>query len=283
MKDQRSIEAAALSQSLLFAIGSLLVSALTINPAVAEDTNQIQIEFPGRIEALNSYDVSNLVEGVVTAVHFRPGQFVEIGDKLFTIDSGPFELKVKTQRLNTVRAEATLNSAHDDLDRIRKLKDRGSATEVQLLKAEVGLAIGDALLEQAKAELKAAETDLENTIIRAPIRGVISHAEVNPGGYVKKGRAPLARVDQMDPVRLSYTIPYVERVEQLALDDLSSPRELLKTVTLRIKISETWMYSQTTTPDNVSSRVDFSTGALTIWAELPNPSYKLRPGMRCVS
>ena len=229
---------------------------------------------------MNSHDVSNLIEGVITKVHFKPGQFVETGDVLFSIDSGAYELALNTQRLNIVRAETTLKSARHEFERIVKLRDRGTATDVQLLKAEVALSLGDAMVEQAKAELKTAEADLGNTLIRATISGVISRSEVDPGAYVKTGRAPLARIVQMDPVRLSYVIPYVERIEQLAIDDLRSPRELLDSIKLRIKISDTWMYPETTTPDNVSSNVDFSTGTLTIWAELANPSFHLRPGMR---
>lgn len=260
------------------AIAVLVLVGLGQRFAAAEEAEQVS--FPGRIEALNSYDVSNLVDGVVTGVHFKPGQMVEAGDLLFTIDASAYELAVKTRRVNTMRAEKTFASARQDLERIRTLKDRGSATDVQMLKAEVALALGDALVQEAKAELTLAEGDLEATRILAPISGIISHSEVNPGGYVKTGRAPLARIDQMDPVRLSYAIPYVERIEELAINDLSSPRDLLKRATLRVRISETWMYPGTATPDNTSSRVDYSTGTMTIWAELPNPSFQLRPGMR---
>lgn len=265
--------------SLSSAIWALIILGL-LQSATAEEAPSTPMEFPGLIEALNSYDVSIQIDGIVNEVHFKPGQFVEAGDILFSIDPGPYELTVKTQRLNTVRAETTLTAARQDLERIQKLKDRGSATDVQMLKAVVALSLGDARLEQAKAELKSAETDLENTLIRARISGIISPSDVNPGAYVEKGRAPLARIDQMDPVRLSYAIPYVERIEQLAIDDLRTPRELLDTVTLRIKISETWVYAETTTPDNLSSRVDYSSGTMTIWAELANPNFQLRPGMR---
>ena len=265
--------------SLSSAIWALLILG-SLRGATAQEAPPTPVEYPGIIEALNSYDVSNLIDGVVTEVHFKPGQFVQAGDILFTIDPGPYELTVTTQRLNTVRAETTLSSARQDLERIQKLKGRGSATDVQMLKAVAALSLGDARLEQAKAELKSAETDLENTLIRARISGIISPSDVNPGAYVEKGGGPLARIDQMDPVRLSYSIPYVDRIEQLAIDDLRSPQELLDTVTLRIKISDTWVYPETTTPDNLSSRVDSSSGAMTVWAELANPNFQLRPGMR---
>lgn len=271
---------AAFAKLTVGSLAALSAFFLLHNSAYGEDTMAAPAAFPGQIEALNTHDVANQVDGVISDVHFKPGQMVEAGDILFSIDPGTYELAVKTKRVNTARAETALTSARDDLVRVQKLKDRGSATNVQFLKAQVAMTFGDALLEQAKAELKMAEVSLERTTIRAPISGIISRSEVNPGTYVEKGRAPLARIDQMDPVRLSYTIPYVERIEQLAINDLRSPRELLKKFTLQIKISDTWMYSETTKPDNVSSRVNFSSGTVTVWAELANPSYQLRPGMR---
>lgn len=264
---------------LLLGFAILFLPGFVDSPA-AQDATQFPAEFAGRIEALNSHDVSNLIEGVITEVHFKPGQFVEAGDILFSIDAGTYELAVETQRFKTVQAETTLDSARQDLDRIKELNARGSASDVQMLKAEVALSLGEALVEQSKAKLKVAERDLENTSIRAPIGGIISRSDVNPGAYVETGREPVARIDQMDPVRLSYTVPYVARIEQLAIDDLRSPREILNSVTLRIRLSDTWMYAETTTPDNLSSRVDVTDGTVTIWAELANPSFHLRPGMR---
>ncbi|MEP2030220.1 MAG: efflux RND transporter periplasmic adaptor subunit [Paracoccaceae bacterium] len=259
---------------------ALSTTFLFQNLAYGEDASDTQAAFPGQIEALNTHDVSNQVDGVISEVHFKPGQIVEAGDVLFSIESEAYALALQTQRVNTIRAEKGLASARQDFERIQELNNRGSASDVQFLKAEVAFSIGDALLQQAKAELKMAEIDLERTTIRAPIGGIISRSAVNPGAYVETGNAPLARIDQMDPVRLSYAIPYVKRIEQLAINDLRSPRELLDTVTLHVKISDTWMYSETTTPDNLSSRVDSSSNTIIIWAELDNPSYQLRPGMR---
>jgi membrane fusion protein (multidrug efflux system) len=258
---------------------SLLLVLGSSQSALAENTSPSVAEFPGQIEVLNSHNISNLIDGVVTGVHFKPGQFVEAGDVLFSIDPALYELALKTRRLNTVRAKTALASARQDLERIKKLKDRGSATEVQLLKAELALDVGEAMIEQAKAELKLAEFDLEATKIQAPISGVISRSEVYPGAYVETGREPLARIDQMDPVRLSYKLPYVERIEQLVVDDLRSPSEVLDKFTLQIRLSETWVYSETTKPENISSRVDPSDGTLTVWSELANPNFQLRPGM----
>ena len=60
-----------------------LVCTLSTSSARADQHKSGPSSFPGQIEALVSIDVSNLIEGVITEVHFKPGQFVEPGDVLF--------------------------------------------------------------------------------------------------------------------------------------------------------------------------------------------------------
>ncbi|WP_222435008.1 efflux RND transporter periplasmic adaptor subunit [Falsiphaeobacter marinintestinus] len=253
-----------------------LLLTLTAPALAADDT----VEFPGRIEALNQSEVSNAVAATVTAIHFSPGEYVTPGDLLFTLDKAGFELAVETEVAFLLRAEATLKSAARDFERMQRLQSRGSATGVQVLKAEVAQAMADAVRAETRARVKAAQMDLARTDIRAPISGVISAPSVKVGSYVKVGNGPLATIMQLDPVRLSYEVPYIDRVESLGLTELPFPESLLSSVTLTVKITESWTHPHRTRPSNVDAVVNPVTGTLTIWAELPNPDGQLRPGMR---
>ncbi len=248
--------------------------------AAADPIEDNSTAFPGRIEALNEAEVSSEVASVVSIIHFKPGQLVQAGETLFTLDPTDFELALETQLANVLRAEATLKSAKQDFARLMKLKERGSATGVQVLKAEIGQAFADAVRAETQANLKAAQINLERTVIRAPISGVISPAKVSVGSYVEAGNVPLASIVQLDKVRLSYQVPYVARIEQLNIKELLFPDSLLSRVVLTVKVTNTWFHEETTRPMNVSNRVDYASGTITIWAELPNPKVLLRPGMR---
>jgi RND family efflux transporter MFP subunit len=220
----------------LVSIALVLLAALV----TADPTEINSTAFPGRIEALNQADVSNEVASVISKIHFNPGQLVQAGEKLFTLDPTDFELSLETQQANVLRAEATLKSAEQDFARLMKLKERGSATGVQVLKAEVAQAFADAVRAETQADLKAAQINLDRTVIRAPISGVISPAKVSVGTYVKTGSAPLASIVQLDKVRLSYQVPYVARIEQLNIKELLFPDSLLSRVLLTVKVTDTW-------------------------------------------
>ncbi len=235
--------------------------------------------FAGRILAQNKADVSNAIASIVTEIHFVPGQRVQEGDLLFSLDATEFELALSTERANVLSAEATLKSARDDFERLKQLQERGSATGVQVLKAEVAQAFADSVRAETQAKLKGALIDLERTQIRAPISGVISAPQVSIGTYVKKGRDALATIVQLDPVRVEFQVPYVERIDELDLENLHFPDSLLERIQVSLELTDTWTYPEKTTPTHVSATVDPVSGALTLWAEMPNPRGQLRPGM----
>jgi HlyD family secretion protein len=92
-----------------------------------------------------------------------------------------------------------------DLGQVRALRDSGAAdlrasfeqinikaqaiaiAEAELRMAEANLQNSEATIEEKQAALDQAELDLEHTVIRAPIDGVIIDREVNPGQTVAVG------------------------------------------------------------------------------------------------
>ncbi len=237
--------------------------------------------YVGRIEALTQADVSTVVDSIITEILFEPGQTVTAGDPLFILDSTDFELKLQTAQANVHRSAALLDSAQQDLRRAQLLKQRGSISDVRLLKATGALALAEAVHEQTLAELEEARTNLARTVVRAPITGVIGLPEARIGTYAQSGnKKRLARIVQLDPVRLSYQFPYVTRLRQMRINDLSLPESLLRVIDLKIVVGGAWVYDQTATPTYVSPDVDPVTGMITIWARVPNPDQLLRPGMQ---
>ena len=68
--------------------------------------------------------------------------------------------------------------------------------------AQAGIASGEAQVQAAEAALRAARLELERTVIRAPVDGVVGNRAVRPGQLVRAGQALLAIV----PVEASYVV-----------------------------------------------------------------------------
>jgi len=119
-------------------------------------------------------------------------------------------------------AEAAAERAKLDLDRYGRLADKGWVSDQRLQETRAGALQSSAAVTQAKAALEAekreaeslgsnrsenlakaqqalaaldkARIDLERTVIRAPIRGVVGARAVRPGQFVKPGGAMMAIV-----------------------------------------------------------------------------------------
>src|SRR5262245_22656957 len=95
--------------------------------------------------------------------------------------------------------------AKSDYDRtaadLRKAEAEVAGTEAQLLAEKGQLVVlqasrteGDAKLAQARAALQAAQIDLDNTVVRAPVDGVVGNKGVEEGQYVQAGSLMMAIV-----------------------------------------------------------------------------------------
>jgi len=237
--------------------------------------------YSGRIEALTRADVSTVIDAIVTEIHFQAGQTVHAGDRLFSLDRTDFELGLRTAEANVKRTRALLETARQDMERAERLKERGSISGVQYLRAKGAEALAEAVNEQTMAELRVAQTNLARTVIRAPISGVIGPPQVNIGTYAQAGSKKwLARIVQLDPVLLTYQIPYIDRSQGLGIEDAAFPESLLRMIELQVVVGEDRMHPEPAVPMHVSPGVDPDTGMLTVWAEVANPDKSLRPGMK---
>ncbi len=138
-------------------------------------------------------------------------------------DRGSMEQAMIDQRQAAiVQTQAAAEQARLDLERYRSLAGRGYATQQQLQQAIAAAAQTDAAVTEARAALETerrtsaslassrsqsqaqvlaaqvsadkARIDLDRTVIRAPVGGVVGARSVRPGQYVRPGAPILAVV-----------------------------------------------------------------------------------------
>jgi multidrug efflux system membrane fusion protein len=77
----------------------------------------LEIQVIGNVEAYATIQVRARVNGQLIAVHFREGDYVSKGDRLFSLDPRPFEAQLNQAEANVARDEAQLNLAQANLNR----------------------------------------------------------------------------------------------------------------------------------------------------------------------
>ncbi len=133
------------------------------------------------------------VSGLVSEVYVKENQVVQSGQKLFAIDQQRFILALENAEAEIIGNKASLAESIREDVRNRKLGNLVS-TEVreQTLSRTQQLR---ANLMQAIANRDTARLNLTRSIVVAPMNGIVTNFELQPGNYATSGQQALAMVN----------------------------------------------------------------------------------------
>jgi RND family efflux transporter MFP subunit len=234
----------------------------------------------GNLIGAATVEVTSKVGGRLLDVHVRLGDSVRKGQTLATVEDQEIREQVKQAEASfdvaaaTVRQrEADLKFAETSLERSRNLFGRQLIPRQTLEDAEARhqastaqLDLARAQFEQSKARLEELRITLSNTRIVSPVNGFVGKRHLDPGAFVSSN-SPVMSVVDIHIVRL--VVNLVERdlrrvqVGAPALADVDAyPDE-----TFRGRVAR------------VAPVLDPATRTAEMEIELPNSTYRLKPGM----
>lgn len=179
------------------------VEVVTVTPQTVSD----EPEFIGQTESSRPVEIRSQVTGIVKERFFREGRAVKKGDKLYQIDPVPFQAAVLSARAKVSQAEARLVQARQNLARVKPLLAEQAVAQKDVDDAIAEELAAKAALEAAKADLVKAEFDLNNTLIVAPIDGLIERTRVYEGRLVAAQTDLLTVIHQVDPIYVIASAP----------------------------------------------------------------------------
>ncbi len=266
---------------------------------VVQKTVPIQVRAIGNVEAYSTIQVKAQVGGELMKVHFTEGQFVKKGEMLFTIDPRPFEAVVnqieaniqkdtaqmKQAQANMAKDAAQASNAEVEARRYSELLERGVVSKEQFDQFRTNAEALQATVEADRAAvnsasqaIKADEANLTNAklqlsycYIRSPIDGRTGSLMVHQGNLIKANDVPIVVIDQIDPIRASFTVP-----EQ----QLSDIKRYNSEGTLKVQavVPGQEQQPQEGTISFVDNTVDTTTGTIKLKGIFANPEKKLWPG-----
>ncbi|MCB5944657.1 HlyD family secretion protein [Acidocella sp. KAb 2-4] len=133
------------------------------------------------------------VGGWVTSVLVQDNQVVKQGQPLIIIDQSRYLLarddaaeKLQSQQIALAEAIRIDNRNHALSSEVDTETTELGQEKVDLLKMAVA---------QAKTALAVAQLNLDRTVLRAPVNGVVSNMTLQPGDYLTAGQGVMAMVD----------------------------------------------------------------------------------------
>lgn len=169
-------------------------------------------KFIAEVEAINSVDIIPQVSGYLQEIHFQDGSFINEGDILFTIEQGRFQANVNAAEANLEKAKSDFIEIENAYLRQQKLYQDKIVSKASFEKAENKYNQAKAAIKQAQANLDLAKIDLGYTQIKSPISGYIGKALISKGNYVHPQVQSLARIVQINPIRIGFSVSDKDRM-----------------------------------------------------------------------
>ncbi|WP_417684042.1 efflux RND transporter periplasmic adaptor subunit [Roseibium sp.] len=159
---------------------------------VSDEIGMLSRRFTGRVEAVQTVDLSFQVAGKLSNLAILESQEVKKGDLIAKLVPTDYERAVR-------EAELRLNQARQDLERLETLKNRSVISEKSYddQKNEYDLAV---------EALAAAEQNLEYTEIHAPFDGIVTRRLVDSFTTVSVGTA-VVRLQDVSEVQIDINVP----------------------------------------------------------------------------
>jgi RND family efflux transporter MFP subunit len=240
-------------------------------------------EFTGRVEAMEMVELRPRVSGYMVEVHFEAGQLVEKDQKLFTIDPRAFETRLAQAAAELKRAEVGELTSKKEFDRVKALLEAKALSPEQADAREAAYLQAVAVLEGAKAAVRAAQIELSHTEVKAPIAGRISRALVTPGNYVSGmpgGATLLTTIVTVNPV---FVYVDIDENSLIKLQALRRDKKLLVNdegkIPVRMQLSGETGFTHLGVIESFDNRLDASTGSLIVRAQFDDPAGQLTPGL----
>lgn len=206
----------------------------------------------GTSRALRSIEIHPATSGEVTAVRFKPGQFVDQGDILVELDQ-------RDEKLAVELAEVRVQDAQRLYDRYRSSAEVGATIPTTLDAARADL-------ESARIQLSRARVALDDRTIEAPFSGYVGITDVDTGDRIQPATI-ITTLDDRSSLLVSFQVPEV-MIDRMTVGD---------SVTVAA-----WNASSTPVTGEVieiDSRINPQTRTFVTRARVENPNDRLRPGM----
>lgn len=242
---------------------------------VVIDSVTLYKTYPGTLGANASVNIVARVDGTITSKRYQSGEPVRKGQVLFTIEDTPYRDAV-------VQAEAALATARSQYDyatrqraAMEKALESDAVSEMEVLQARSNEREAAASIQNARAALSTARTNLDHCTITSPINGRASDIVLSVGNYVGGAGEPVTLCTVYDN---SCMLAY------FAIEDIDIVDDVNKALRnggydIPMKFSQKLAHSYNGKLLYVAPNMNNATGTLQLQALIDNPHDELRPGM----
>lgn len=233
----------------------------------------VQVLAIGRVEAYATVSVTSQVDGELRDVHFKEGQVVKAGDRLFTIDTRTYQAALDQAQANMERDQAQLKEYRQEMKRNKTMAERQFISQQDYDKIVAQAEAQEAVVKADAAAVESAQLKLQYCRIDAPIGGRTGSYLINRGNVVHSGSdQALVVIKQTHPCYVSMAVPEQHLAQIKEYLGKGGPLKMEAFLAPPAKLSEKGVLTF------VDNQVDKDTGTVVLKGTFNNEQDNLWPG-----
>jgi len=188
----------------------------------------------GALKAVNSAIVKARVPGELQGLSVREGERVKAGQIIARVDASEYQARVLQAQQQAQAAKAQIDIARRNFDNNRSLVEQGFISKTALDTSVASLDAAEATYRAAQAGTEVAAKSLEDTVLRAPISGLISQRLAQSGERVAV-EARIVEIVDLDRLELEANLSASESLDvRLGQDAVLQIEGSAKPVTAKV-------------------------------------------------
>lgn len=260
-------------------MGAMPPPQLPVVPVVASPVTTFK-EYSATLEGRTNVEIRPQVEGYLEKIYVDEGAYVKAGQPLFKINDRVYSEQLNSAQSTLLAAQANVQKAQVEVDRLIPLVDNKVISEVQLKTARAAFDAAKAAEEQARAAIGSARINIGYTHITAPVSGYIGRIPYKTGSLVGKGEAmPLTLLSDINEVYAYFSMSepdFIAFKQQFAGNTIEE--KVKKVPPVDLLLADNSVYTQKGKISTIDGQFDKTMGTISFRATFPNAGGTLRSG-----
>lgn len=252
-------------------------------PIQSAEKNDVTVynKYAANIEGEQNIEIRPKVDGFVDKIYIDEGSQVKKGQLLFKLSAETLNQQANAAKANIEVANAQVAVAQVEVDKVTPLVEKNIISPIQLKTAKSNLKAAQAQLIAAQAQYQNAKENLDYTIIKSPVDGIVGSLPYKVGSLVGRSEPkPLTTVSKISNVYAYFTLNEKQLLQfnrQLNGSTVSDKIKLLPD--LELILADGSVYNHKGRIETINGMVNPRTGSISYRAIFPNPDNLLRSGI----
>lgn len=234
---------------------------------IVEKNVAVEKQYIGYVTPINDVSVQPYINGFVSEVLVEGGQKVSAGQQLVVMEQEQYQAALDAANASLSKATADFEYARNYYERIKNAGLK-AVSQTETDNAKSSFLASQAVLHQAKANVKQAEVNLGYTVVTSTINGIVGNVALTKGDYISPQNV-LFSIIQTNPMRVVFSISDKDYLEENAKEKMFDDERI------RLKLANGNVYEYEGVFKYSDNQIDRTTNSVAVYADFENPKQKL--------